>query len=101
MWTGSYRVPVNTITGGSCFHIFTHSPDIMQDIMLIDKVIGIAETAISDQRSNWPSQHELERIVSQARVAGMLSGKAGKGSHLQPLLNFSSSISCWNLFHWN
>mmetsp|Transcript_28842 Transcript_28842/g.40613 ORF Transcript_28842/g.40613 Transcript_28842/m.40613 type:complete len:435 (-) Transcript_28842:330-1634(-) len=90
MWTGAYRVPVPTITG-----------DIMQDITLIQKVIGIAETAISDQRSNWPSQHELERIISQARVAGMLSGKAGKvhfhvGSYstgINPLFQVANSTA--------
>eukprot|EP00475_Leptophrys_vorax_P002639 TRINITY_DN11482_c0_g1_i2.p2 TRINITY_DN11482_c0_g1~~TRINITY_DN11482_c0_g1_i2.p2 ORF type:complete len:138 (-),score=37.01 TRINITY_DN11482_c0_g1_i2:25-438(-) len=40
--------------------------------------IGVGELAISDHRSSWPSDDELKRIVSDARVAGMLSAKAGK-----------------------
>lgn len=66
MWTGNYRVPVKTLTG-----------DLMKDIMLIDKVIGV-KTCISDHRSSQPTKEELAKIVSDVRVGGMLSGKAGK-----------------------
>ncbi|MBU0936174.1 MAG: beta-aspartyl-peptidase [Spirochaetes bacterium] len=65
-YTGSYHVPVPTLTG-----------DIMKDIMLIDPVIGVGEVALSDHRSSQPTQAELARLSSDARVAGMLSGKAG------------------------
>jgi len=65
-FTGSYRVPPRTVTG-----------DAMKDIMMIDPVIGIGEVAISDHRSSLPSLSELGRIASEARVGGMLSGKAG------------------------
>lgn len=66
IYTGSYRLPLRTITG-----------DIMKDIMVIDKVIGIGEVAISDHRSSQPTFDEFIRSVADARVAGMLSGKAG------------------------
>lgn len=66
IYSGSYRIPVKTITG-----------DIMKDIMAIDKVIGIGEIAISDHRSSQPSFDEFCKSVSDARVGGMLSGKAG------------------------
>ena len=66
IYTGSYRLPLKTITG-----------EIMKDIMVVDKVIGIGEIAISDHRSSQPTFEEFVRAVSDARVAGMLSGKAG------------------------
>ncbi len=66
IYTGSYRVPVKTITG-----------DIMKDIMSVDKIVGIGEIAISDHRSSQPTFEEFCRAVSEARVGGMLSGKAG------------------------
>jgi len=66
IYTGSYRLPTRTITG-----------DIMKDIMVVDKVIGIGEIAISDHRSSQPTFEEFVRAVADARVAGMLSGKAG------------------------
>ena len=45
--------------------------------MMLDKVIGVGEIAISDHRSSQPTFEEFARIASDARVAGMLSGKAG------------------------
>ena len=64
--TGSYEVPLNTILS-----------DARRDIIVIDKVLGIGEVAISDHRSSLPSRDEIKRIASQARLGGMLSGKAG------------------------
>ncbi|MDM5316879.1 beta-aspartyl-peptidase [Fictibacillus sp. b24] len=64
--TGSYQVPVKTLTG-----------NIETDIMMIDEIIGVGEIAIADHRSSQPNAHELARLASQARVGGMLSGKAG------------------------
>jgi beta-aspartyl-dipeptidase (metallo-type) len=49
----------------------------MKDIMVVDKIIGIGEVAISDHRSSQPTFDEFVRAVADARVAGMLSGKAG------------------------
>jgi beta-aspartyl-dipeptidase (metallo-type) len=66
IYTGSYRLPLRTLTG-----------EIMKDIMTIDKIIGIGEVAISDHRSSQPSFEEFCRAVADARVAGILSGKAG------------------------
>lgn len=65
-YTGSYRVPVKTLTDS-----------LMKDIMMLDKVIGVGEVAISDHRSSQPTFEEFARIAADARVAGMLSGKAG------------------------
>ena len=66
MYTGAYQVPTPTITG-----------DVMKDIALFEEIIGIGEVAISDHRSSVPSTNELARIAAQARVAGMIGGKAG------------------------
>lgn len=65
-YTGSYEIPVKTITG-SC----------KSDIMLIDKVIGTGEVAISDHRSSQPDFEEFISVIADSRVGGMLSGKAG------------------------
>ncbi|MCD6659114.1 MAG: beta-aspartyl-peptidase [Lentimicrobium sp.] len=66
MYTGSYQVPTPTITG-----------DVARDIALIEEVIGVGEVAVSDHRSSLPTVEELSRIAAQARVAGMIGGKAG------------------------
>ena len=65
-YTGSYQVPVHTLTDS-----------LMKDIMMLDKVIGVGEVAVSDHSSSQPSFEEFARIAADARVAGMLSGKAG------------------------
>ncbi len=65
-YTGSYQVPVRTLTGG-----------IIEDIMMIDEVIGVGEIAISDHRSSQPTLDEFKRLCADARVGGILSGKAG------------------------
>jgi len=66
IYTGSYHVPVKTLTGS-----------IQDDIVLIDKIIGVGEIAISDHRSSQPTVEELTKVAAAARVGGMLSGKAG------------------------
>jgi beta-aspartyl-dipeptidase (metallo-type) len=65
-YTGSYRIPLQTITG-----------EIMKDIMMIDPILGAGEVAVSDHRSSRPSDAELARVAMESRVGGMLSGKAG------------------------
>lgn len=65
-YTGSYEIPVKTLTGS-----------IKKDMMLIDKFIGIGELALSDNRSSQATYDEFAQAVSQARVGGLLSGKAG------------------------
>ncbi|MDI6600390.1 MAG: beta-aspartyl-peptidase [Thermoanaerobacteraceae bacterium] len=66
IYSGCYQLPTCTITGS-----------IRNDIILIDKVIGAGEIAISDHRSSQPTIDELKRVAAEARVGGMLSGKAG------------------------
>ncbi len=66
IYTGSYQVPVRTLTGS-----------IVDDLILIDKVIGCGEIALSDHRSSQPTCEEFARIVGDTRVGGILSGKAG------------------------
>jgi beta-aspartyl-dipeptidase (metallo-type) len=66
VYTGSYQVPVTTLTGS-----------ILDDLVLIDKVVGVGEIAVSDHRSSQPTFEEIARIAAAARVGGMLSGKAG------------------------
>lgn len=63
--TGSYSYPSPTLTG-----------DVKRDIAFIEEVIGVKISA-SDHRSPSLSEDELARLASDARVAGMLSGKAG------------------------
>lgn len=66
IYTGSYQVPVRTLTG-----------NIMDDLILLEKVVGSGEIAISDHRSSQPTQEEFFKIVADTRVGGILSGKAG------------------------
>lgn len=70
--TGSYQIPITSITG-----------DYAKDIAIIEEVIGVGELAVSDHRSSVPTTAELAKIAGNARVAGMLAGKAGVlGMHL-------------------
>lgn len=66
IYTGSYQIPARTIT-----------ESVVDDLVLIDKVIGVGEVAVSDRRSFQPSIDALADVVSQAHVGGLLSGKAG------------------------
>ena len=66
IYCGSYQFPPPTITGS-----------VRKDIALIPKVIGVGEIAISDHRSSQPSFEELCRVAAEARVGGMIGGKAG------------------------
>ena len=66
VYTGHYAVPVQTLTGS-----------IERDLLLIDKVIGVGEVALSDHRSTQPTFDEFARVAAEARRGGILSGKAG------------------------
>ena len=81
IYTGNYHVPTPTITSS-----------VKDDLILIDKVIGAGEIAISDSRSAQPSLHEVAKLVAEARIGGLLSKKAGVTHfHTGPgkdLLNF-------------
>lgn len=65
-YTGSYQVPVRTLTDS-----------IVKDIMMIEEFIGVGEIAISDHRSSQPTFEEFARLCADARLGGILSGKAG------------------------
>ncbi len=66
IFSGSYQIPVVTATGS-----------ILSDLILIDKVIGAGEIAISDHRSSQPLFEEIARLAAECRLGGMLGGKAG------------------------
>ena len=66
MLTGSYEIPVHNMTG-----------DVRRDIILINECLGVGEIALSDHRSSQPTRAELEKILTQSRLGGMLSGKVG------------------------
>jgi beta-aspartyl-dipeptidase (metallo-type) len=66
LFSGCYRIPSATLTG-----------DIIHDLITVDKILGPGEVAISDHRSSQPSYDEIKRLVADARVGGMISGKAG------------------------
>lgn len=65
-YTGSYEVPVKTVTDS-----------IKGDLMLIDEIIGVGEIALSDHRSSQPSFDDFVNLVAQSRVGGLLSSKSG------------------------
>ncbi len=65
IYTGNYAVPTPTITS-----------NVKDDVILIDKVIGAGEIAISDSRSGQPSLHELAKLVAEARVGGYVKRKS-------------------------
>jgi beta-aspartyl-dipeptidase (metallo-type) len=64
--TGSYGVPLVTLTGS-----------VERDLLLVEKVVGAGEVAVSDHRSSQPTFEELARIVADARRGGLLAGKKG------------------------
>jgi len=66
IYCGSYQFPMATITGS-----------VRRDIALIPKVIGVGEIAVSDHRSSQPTFEDLCRVAAEARVGGMIGGKAG------------------------
>ena len=55
----------------------TLTGSIERDLLLIDKVIGVGEVALSDHRSTQPTFDEFARLAAEARRGGILSGKAG------------------------
>lgn len=66
VYTGSYEIPVRSIT-----------KSVKEDIMLIPKIIGVGEVALSDHRSSQPTYENFAALAADARVAGLLSNKAG------------------------
>lgn len=66
LFSGAYDVPPRTLTGS-----------VRSDLVLIDKVIGAGEIAVSDHRSSQPTFEEIARLAAECRVGGLLGGKAG------------------------
>ena len=67
LMSGSYALPLVTLLN-----------DLQDDIVFIPEYIGIGEIAISDHRGSGITIDEFRRLLLNTRVAGMLSGKAGK-----------------------
>lgn len=65
IFSGSYMVPCVTLTG-----------NIISDLLLIDKVIGL-KIAVSDHRSTHADIHSLRSYISQCYHGAILSGKKG------------------------
>ena len=65
-YTGGYHVPPATVTGS-----------VRGDIVLVDRIVGVGELAISDHRSSQPTLDELLRVAGDAHVGGLMAGKAG------------------------
>ncbi len=61
--TGGYEYPSPTITGS-----------IQKDITFIEEILG-TKIAISDHRCYNPNKEELIKLMSETRVAGLISGK--------------------------
>lgn len=66
IYTGSYGLPTDTLTG-----------KVLHDIAFVDKVVGAGEVAISDYRSSHPSLEMLRELAWEVKVGGMIGGKAG------------------------
>ena len=65
MLTSYYGLPERTLTGS-----------VAEDLIYIDKVIG-CKLAMSDDRSSFPTELEIMRLVNQVRLGGFTSGKGG------------------------
>lgn len=65
MLTGFYGLPTPTLTGS-----------IAEDLIYIDPVIG-CKIAVSDDRSAFPTELDLLRIINQVRLGGFTSAKGG------------------------
>jgi beta-aspartyl-dipeptidase (metallo-type) len=65
-YTGAYEVPTRTATVNA-----------RTDLVMIDEVVGIGEIAVSDQRGSHPGLRGLAELAGEARVGGLLGGKAG------------------------
>jgi len=66
LYSGGYEVPPVTLTGS-----------LRTDLILIPEVIGAGEIAVSDLRASQASLSDLARVVADAYVGGILSGKSG------------------------
>ncbi len=65
MLTNYYGLPERTITGS-----------VAEDLIYIEPVIG-CKIAISDERSSFPDEKELLRLINGVKLGGFTSGKGG------------------------
>ncbi len=65
MLTSYYGLPEKTLMGS-----------VAEDLIYIDKVIG-CKLALSDDRSSFPTELEILRLINQVRLGGFTSGKHG------------------------
>jgi len=87
---GGFQLPPDTICGG----------DLRKDMFIIPEMLGVGEPAVSDARSNKPSQEYLMALVSEIHNAGRVSGKRGvvqfhlgdAPSGIQPLLDLLPNV---------
>ncbi len=63
--TGAYAYPSDTLTGS-----------VARDILYISEVLG-CKLAIADHRCSHPTREEIIRLVSDIRMASLVSGKPG------------------------
>jgi beta-aspartyl-dipeptidase (metallo-type) len=66
IYSGSYGLPPVTLTGS-----------LLRDMVLIDKVLGAGEIAVSDHRSSDPDVRDLIQLASGAHLGGLIAGKTG------------------------
>lgn len=65
MLTSFYGLPERTLTAS-----------VAEDLIFIDKVIG-CKVAMSDDRSSFPEEKDILRLVNQVRLGGFTSNKGG------------------------
>lgn len=63
--TGGYHYPLTTLTGS-----------VREDLVHLDRVIGVGEFALSDHRSSQPTLQELLRLASEAHFGALATNKA-------------------------
>ena len=66
IYTGSYALPTDTLTGR-----------VLHDLVYVEKVIGAGEVAISDYRSSHPNLEMLRQLAWEVKLGAMLGRKAG------------------------
>lgn len=63
--TSAYQYPPLTLTGS-----------VMKDIVFVSEILG-CKLAIADHRGSHPTREEIVRLVSDIRMAALVSGKPG------------------------
>lgn len=66
MLSGGFQLPTPTITR-----------IVLDDLVVIEEIIGVGEISIADERAVEPDFHELTKLVIDASVGGKMAGKHG------------------------